>query len=259
MPHILSRAPVDYVLFMLWCFTVAVAGGLVGLVLGNIRLPFTLVLASSAAAGTGANLIISSSAAGAASIAHIRAGRVNWRLFWWMAPPSIVGAVVGGYLSGVLPRAALLGVISVVLLYSSFDLARWTPPQRGPDDGSDPDLDIPAAVGAGAAIGLLGGVVGLILGTLRVPALLKFVGERPSRAAGTNLAVGFWVGVFGALGHLPSEPPDWKVAGLGAAASIPGALLGARLTGRLSELQLVRAIAAILLVAAIATAIEAVA
>jgi uncharacterized membrane protein YfcA len=47
-------------------------------------------------------------------------------------------------------------------------------------------------------VAVAGGLVGLILGTLRVPALLKFVGERPSRAAGTNLAVGFWVGVFGA-------------------------------------------------------------
>jgi uncharacterized membrane protein YfcA len=92
-----------------------------------------------------------------------------------------------------------------------------------------------------------------------MPALLKVVGEVPSRAAGTNLAVGFWVGIFGALGHLPSAPPDWKVAGLGAAASIPGALLGARLTGRLSEVQLVRAIAGVLLVAGIATAVEAVA
>ena len=92
-----------------------------------------------------------------------------------------------------------------------------------------------------------------------MPALLKIVGERPARAAGTNLAVGFWVGVFGAVGHLPSDPPDWKVAGLGAAASIPGALIGARLTGRLSEVQLVRAIAAVLLVAGIATAVEAVA
>jgi uncharacterized protein len=259
MIHILPRAPVDYVLFMLWCFTVAVAGGLVGLVLGNIRLPFTLVLASSAAAGTGANLLISAAAAGTAAIAHLRAGRINWRLFAWMAPPSVVAAIVGGYLSGVMPRAALLGVISAVLLYSSFDLARWTPPQRGPDDGTEPDLDIPAAVGAGALIGLLGGIVGLILGSLRMPALLKVVGERPSRAAGTNLAVGFWVGVFGAIGHLPSEPPDWKVAGLGAAASIPGALIGARLTGRLSEIQLVRAIAGVLLVAAIATGVQAVA
>lgn len=245
-------------LFMLWCFTVAVAGGLVGLVLGNIRLPFTLVIASSVAAGTGANLLISAAAAGAAGIAHIRAGRINWRLFAWMAPPSIVAAILGGYLSGVLPRSALLGVISAVLLYSSFDLARWTPPQRGPDDGSEPELNIAAAVGAGALIGLLGGIVGLILGSLRVPALLKVVGERPARVAGTNLAVGFWVGVFGAIGHLPSAPPDWKVAGLGAAASIPGALIGARLTGRLSEIQLVRAIAGVLLVAGIATGAQAV-
>jgi uncharacterized membrane protein YfcA len=57
MVHILPRAPVDYVLFMFWCFTVAVAGGLVGLVLGNIRLPFTLLLASSAAASIPGALI----------------------------------------------------------------------------------------------------------------------------------------------------------------------------------------------------------
>jgi uncharacterized membrane protein YfcA len=116
MVHILPRAPVDYVLFMFWCLIVAVAGGLVGLVLGNIRLPFTLVIASSAAAGTGANLLISAAAAGPAGIAHIRAGRINWRLFAWMAPPSIVAAIVGGYVSGVLPRSALLGVIAAVLL-----------------------------------------------------------------------------------------------------------------------------------------------
>jgi uncharacterized protein len=259
MRHILSRPPVDYVLFMVWCFTVAAAGGLVGLVLGNLRLPATLLLASSAAAGTGANLIISAAAAGTAAIAHVRAGRINWRLFAWMTPPSVAGAVAGGYLSGVLPRSALLAIIAGVLLYSSFDLARWTPPTRSTQDGAEPDLDIAAAVGLGVLIGVLGGVVGLILGSLRVPALLKFVGELPSRAAGTSLAVGFWVGIFGAIGHLPSDPPDWTVAGLGAAASIPGALMGARLTGRLSELELVRAIAAILLVAGIATAIQAVA
>jgi hypothetical protein len=38
-----------------WCFAVALAGGLVGLVLGNIRLPVVLLAASSPAAGAGAN------------------------------------------------------------------------------------------------------------------------------------------------------------------------------------------------------------
>jgi uncharacterized membrane protein YfcA len=100
-------------------------------------------------------------------------------------------------------------------------------------------------------------VVGLILGSLRMPALLRVVGEEPARAVGTNVTVGFCVGVAGALGHLPSASPDWPLLGVGAAASIPGALLGSRLTGRLSERQLVRAIALVLLVAAAAMIVQA--
>ena len=34
----------DYVLLAAWCFLVALGGGLVGLVLGNIRLPAVLLL-----------------------------------------------------------------------------------------------------------------------------------------------------------------------------------------------------------------------
>lgn len=245
--------------FAFWCLTVAVAGGLVGLVLGNLRLPATLVVASSAAAGAGANLVISAAAAGAASVAHIRAGRINWRLFAVMAPPSIAGAVAGGYLGGAMPRRLLLGFITLVLLYSAWELLR--PRRQRPARASEPgeDLDMTAAAASGAAIGVLGGIVGLILGSLRMPALLRIVGEAPAKAVGTNVAVGMCVGVAGALGHLPSEAPDWTVAAIGSAASIPGALLGARLTGRLSEEQLVRAIGIVLLVAAAGTGAEAVA
>ena len=242
----------------------AAAGGVVGLVLGNIRLPATLLLAGTAAAGTGANLLISAVAAATAAIVHIRGGRINWRLFAVMAPPSILGALVGGYLSGSVSRTALLLGISAVLLYSAFDLSRWTPPVRRAAPGSrgdapppEADLNLRAAAGSGALIGLLGGFVGLILGSLRMPALLRVVGEAPARAAGTNVTVGVCVGVAGAIGHLPSEPPDWTLAAIGAAASIPGALIGARLTGRLSEVQLVRGIALALLVAGIATLVEA--
>ncbi len=249
----------EYVLFAAWCFTVALAGGLVGLVLGNLRLPLVVVLAASPASGAGTNLAISAVAAATASVAHVRAGRINWRLFAWMAPPSIVGAVLGGYLSGVLPSRALLLAIAAVLLYSGIDLLRWRPPGP-PDVGAPPQkIDIPAAVATGGVIGLLGGFVGLILGSLRMPALLRVVHETPARAVGTNVTVGFCVGVAGALAHLPDAAPDWGLLVLGAAASVPGALLGSRLTGRLSQRDLVRAIAVILLVVAVAVAVEALA
>ncbi|MDQ4040398.1 MAG: sulfite exporter TauE/SafE family protein [Actinomycetota bacterium] len=248
----------DLVLFAVWCFLVALAGGLVGLVLGNLRLPATVLVGSSPAAAAGANIGISAVAAATASIAHIRAGRINWRLFRWMAPPSVAGALVGGYVGGVLPGDALLAVIAGVLLYSGLDLLRWTPPDASahPADGP-PELDIRAAVLTGLGIGLLGGIVGLILGSLRMPALLRVVLETPQRAVGTNVTVGLCVGIAGVLGHLPAESPDWKLLAVGAAASIPGALLGSRLTGRLSPRQLVRAIAIVLLVAATAMAAQA--
>ena len=200
-----------------WSFAVAVGGGAVGLVLGNLRLPLFLLAASSPAAAGGANIAVSGISAATASTTHIRAGRINWRLFGWMAPPSVAGALAGGYLAGVVSDSAVLGAI----------------------------------------VGLLGGFVGLILGSLRMPALLRWVGETPSKAVGTNLAVGVFVGIAGLLGHLPSAAPDWHLIAVGGAASIPGALIGARLTGRLSDRALVQAIGAVLLVAGTAAGIQA--
>jgi uncharacterized membrane protein YfcA len=249
---------VELAAFAIWCFLVAFAGGLAGLVLGNIRLPATLLVAPSAAAAGGANLLISGAAAAAAAVSHVRAGRVNWRLFWWMLPPSIAGAAAGGYLAGIVAEKLLLACIAVVLLYSGVDLLRWSPRPASPGDARAPkrDFDRRAAVISGALVGLLGGLVGLILGTLRLPALIRHVGEPPQTAIGTNLVVGVCVGVAGALGHLPSAAPDWGLAAVGAGASVPGALLGARLTGRLSDIQLVRCIGAILLVAATAIVVQ---
>ena len=90
----------------LWCFLTALLGGLVGLVLGNIRLPVLVLAASSPASGAGANIGVSAVAALASAIAHIRAGRIDWRLFIWMAPPSMAGAAIGGLLSGAVPDIA---------------------------------------------------------------------------------------------------------------------------------------------------------
>ena len=113
-----------------------------------------------------------------------------------------------------------------------------------------------AAVVSGALIGLLGGLVGLILGALRMPALLRYVGETPARAVGTNMTVGVCVGVAGLVGHLASGV-DWTAFWIGAAASVPGAILGARLTGRLAAAQLMRAIAVVLLIAGVSMLVQA--
>jgi uncharacterized protein len=211
-----------------------------------------VLAASSPAAGAGANIGVSAAAALTAAVTHIRAGRIDWRIFLWMAPPSVVAAAAGGLLSGEVPGDLLLGVIGVTLLAFGVDLLR--PHRRAV---REPASANPAAIVAtGAVIGLLGGFVGLILGSLRIGALLRFVGGDTFRAVGTNVAVGFCLGVAGVFGHL-SGGVDWTLLAVGSAASVPGALLGARLTGRLDEHQLLRAVGVVLLVAGSALLVQA--
>jgi uncharacterized membrane protein YfcA len=232
-----------------WCFLVALAGGGVGLVLGNIRLPVIVLAASYQAAGAGANIGVSGIAAVTAAVAHVRAGRVDWRLVAWLTPPSMIGAVVGGYLSGKVPKDAFLATIGVFLLLMAADLLRRRPPPEPRQMTPVETLLI------GGGIGLLGGFVGLILGSLRLPAMLR-MGEPLAAAIGTNVTVGFFVGGAGVVGHVPGGV-DWTLLAVGGAASIPGALLGSRLTGRLPEAQLKLAIAGILVVAGTATLVQA--
>ena len=65
------------------------------------------------------------------------------------------------------------------------------------------------------------------------------------------------VGIGGLIGHIAGGV-DWGALAAGCVGAVPGAYLGAQLTGRLDDRQLLRAIAAILVVAGIALGVEAV-
>jgi uncharacterized protein len=224
---------------------------MVGLVLGSLRLPALVFLSGSPAAAAGANIAVSAAAALSGGLAHARAGRVDWRIVGWMAPASVAGAFAGGYFGGLLPADLLLAAIAVVLAWSGADLLLEL---GAPRRARRPRL---VAAATGALIGMLGGAVGLILGTLRLPALLGGVGLSAHRAVGTNLVVGFFLGVAGFLGHVARLEVEWALLGISLAGALPGAWLGARYSGRLSERALRRAIGAALLVVAAAIAVDA--
>jgi uncharacterized protein len=246
--------PVELVAVGVWAFAVSAIGGLVGLVLGNLRLPVVVLFATSPAAGAGANVAVSGAAAVASAGAHARAGRVNWRLFWWMALPSLVGAILGGVAAGVLPDRILLAAIGILILYGAVEVYRYERPEDEESGSVRGDLLNAAAVGFG--VGVLGGFVGLILGSLRLPAMVKYVGVGPYAAVGTNAAVGVVVGIGGLLGHLPSGV-DWDLLAVGCAGAVPGAYVGARLTGRLDERALLNAMAVVLLISGVAMLVQA--
>jgi uncharacterized membrane protein YfcA len=168
-----------------------------------------------------------------------------------MTPPSVAGAVAGALLTDRLPTRLLLAAIAAILAWNGLDLL-VRPVRARPSD--QPRL-APAVV-FGFAIGVLGGAVGVILGTLRMPALLRGVGLTAHRAVGTNLIVGFALGLFAFATHALLGEIDWPLLAAGIAGALPGAWLGTRTTGRLSEETLRKAIAIALLAIAVAFAVE---
>ena len=165
-----------------------------------------------------------------------------------MAPPSVVGAVAGGYLAGAIPEWLLLTVIAAVLLQAAVELLRNPPKPPGGEGGEldvargraerrghrrarrprrpDPRL---AADARAAALGRRDAAAGGRHERHRRRL------RRASRARSRTC---------------PTRRRTSTLIAVGGAASIPGALLGSRLTGRLSEEALIKAIAVVLLVAA---------
>jgi len=216
---------------------------MLGLVLGTLRLPLIVAVTGSPLAAAGTNIAISAASAGAGALRHAREGRVDWRVVRWMAPPSIAGAVLGAVLAGDVSERLLQAAIAAVLVWSGIDLAlrpvRALARER---------LRLTPAVLSGFGIGALGGAVGVILGTLRMPALVRGVGLGIKRAAGTNLVVGFLLGVAGFAAHAGAIGVDWRTLVVGLAGALPGGWLGAKATGRLDERVLRLALGAVLVV-----------
>lgn len=219
--------------------------------LGTLRLPAVLLLSGDASVGAGTNIAISAASAASGGYRHAREGRVDRRVVAWMTPPSIAGAVAGALLTDELPTKLLLGAIAAILAWNGLDLL--VRPIKG-REAAEPKL-APAVV-FGFLIGVLGGAVGVILGTLRMPALLRGVGLSARRAVGTNLVIGFALGTVAFVTHVFLGNIDWPLLAAGVAGALPGGWLGARLTGRIPEETLRRAIGVALLAIALAFAAE---
>ncbi len=225
---------------------VGLLAGLTGMPLGALRLPavYAVVPTSHVAAGTNLGIDTLSSIIG--SYRYWKGGKVDVWIFLFMGSFSCIGSFLGGYFSRYLSHKWFLLVIGVVYLYTGLSML-W---------GTIWGISIPSgeevvpkgrkwAVAAalwGFALGFIGGMVGLLMGSLRVPAMISGMGLPPALAAGTNMAISSFTALFGFTGHYLQRNFDLPVLALMGLASMAGAYLGSHLAVNLSPLALKRLI-----------------
>ncbi|NJM70102.1 MAG: sulfite exporter TauE/SafE family protein [Scytonema sp. RU_4_4] len=194
-------------------FLLSYFGASVGLVFGQIRLPLLVYALQSTTnaigIATGTNLVTSSMGSLAATYYHFKEGRVNLRLFCAIGIPSAIGAFISMLALARVQADWIKIPIGIILIISSFQIANAKKAVKGENQRSSRQ-ELLLEIAIGTALGLLSGTVGMGLGTIRLPAMIRVLGIEPKEAIGTHVAINFiTAGIGGAasiltLGvHLP--------------------------------------------------------
>lgn len=217
--------------------TIGVPAGIVGISFGIIRLPIMLALGLDPLTSFGTDLGVSVIGGLAALGPHWRGGYVPVRLVLLIGFPTLVGAFIGARIAGFFPAWTLLVLTAAIMIWAGLVMVRRG---RAGVQGTAPPAHnrlrwwYDGSVGLG--LGVLGGSVGMVLGALRLPALIKILRLDPKTAAGASNAIGIIVGAFGFLGFAIDghfDPELVIVLGLcGAIGSFTGALLTGRFDPR---------------------------
>lgn len=272
-----------YLIFYIFVgWGIGFVGGMVGLVLGAIRFPFVLGMENSVApivAGT--NLAISTLGATTGAIRHYRLKNVDFRVFVIMALSGSAGSFMGAFLVESVPLVVLLSAVTIIISYEAFDLAKKSGKlgkrnycnsnslalEREKDRKNDgtipldnavvsnsiitPPKQITKEIVIGFGVGLLGGMAGLVLGSIRMPEMISIL-KLPSRIAiGTNLASSSVMGTVGVIGHLINGNIDYVVVSAMGPPAMLGAFMGAKYTNRINESNLKIIIAVVLSLVAV--------
>jgi len=229
-------------------------GGMVGLILGVIRLPFVLGTEISASTAAGTNIGISMLGSIAATFRHFKQNNIHLRIFLTMAMTGAIGAFLGSLLTKYVPEKFLLLIVGIIVLYEAVILFGNSKQNKHTDlQRKNPEnkKSVTRESLLGFGIGFLGGLVGLVLGSIRVPSMISILKMEPRVAVGTNLAASSVMGASGLVGHIIYGEVDYLTMGIMGSTAMVGAYLGARYTNRFSPERLKFLIAIVLVIVAI--------
>jgi uncharacterized protein len=190
-----------------------------------------------------------------------------------MALTGDIGAFIGASLTKTVPINFFLILVGLIISYESFILLKDNinikrNKKINKNDDNDKDIaeynprlnqklkkkfyyDIFIQSIIGFFIGILGGLVGLVLGSIRLPAMIKILKTEPKIAVGTNMLISSVMGISGFLGHLINNEINFLYLIVLGPSAMVGGFLGAKYTNRLSPSTLKKLIGIVLAIVAV--------
>lgn len=242
-------------------FVIGFLIGITGVGAGSLTTPLLIGVGYPPHIAVGTDLLFASLTKASAAWRHQRLGNVNWGILGWLAAGSIPGAAAMlGWLHYAKPDTALLAisirqvlavalVVSAIAILVSAWLRRLQPPEAHAAE-SVPARRLPTilfglVLGALVALTSVGaGAIGVAVLTGLYPALLA------RRIVGTDIVHAIPLTFVSGMGHAAMGNLDLMLLGGLLAGSVPGILIGSRITGVIPDWLLRVALSIILLWAA---------
>ena len=258
--------------FLLYVLASAAGGVLVGLigtgsslvVLPSLALIFASVLEGHDTLRFAAGTTMAAMAVGAiaGALTQYRAGHVDLRLFRWTLAPYVVGALIGPWISRLLPSRFLGAYVAIIIVVVALRLLfEYRAAPRSPRAYVAYRLEITAVL---ASIAIFSSIAGVASGIFAIPYLVARFSLPIRTIIGTSTAGAAVYSTFGAIGYvsagwsatnLPANSlgyvylPAFVIMAITASVCTP---LGVRLASYVNERMLRQVFAIFLIVAAIA-------
>jgi uncharacterized membrane protein YfcA len=158
---------------------------------------------------------------------YAKAGQVDRRAAWWMAPTGLIGSVLGAFATESIDPTLLLLVTAALLGWQSVGIMRGRAQRSAEGEGTDRVIARSTFGVIGFGAGVISGLLGIGGGLIMVPLLSGWCRMPLKRALGTSLLTIWALVIPGTIVHAWLGNIDWWVALFLTIGAVPGARLGA--------------------------------
>jgi uncharacterized membrane protein YfcA len=227
---------------------IGIPAGLFGVGGGFLIVPTLVMMGLPVHQAIGTSLACITISSLSSAYTHLRRGTVLYRVVLVKEVFSVPSAILGAYMSSLLPERTLKVTFALLLLYLTYRLVGGGERACREEIGKVNYLRLPLV---GILAGITSGLLGISGGILNVPLFHTFVGLPIRYAVGTSSLALFFTALAGTVAHFRLGQVDLNTALLLAPGLILGAHFGARLAHSIHPAKLRLGFAAILAIVAL--------